>query len=122
MPMPVRKETYDFSPNDGRHIQCIDRIIRQLPIATLWLRGLCAQDLGDAYFRKLRQARNGLCTGTLMMVMLRIMAGSGSVVLVFMLMSMLADHVTDVMHHGMQIGYANPHTQKGEKQEQRSEQ
>ena len=122
--MPVRKEAYDFSPNDGRHIQCIDRIIRQLPIATLWLREMSAQDLSDVDFRKLRQARNGLCTGTLMMVMLRVMAGSGSVVLVFMLMlmSMLAHHVTDVMHHGMQIGYANPHTQKGEKQEQRSEQ
>jgi hypothetical protein len=110
MPMPVRKEAYDFSPNDGRHIQCIDRIIRQRPIATLWLRGVCAQDLSDVYFRKLRQAKNGLYTGTLMMVMLRVMAGSGSIVLMFMMMIMLAHLVTDVMHHGMQIGNANPHT------------
>jgi hypothetical protein len=55
-----------------------------------------------------------------MMVMLRVMAGRRSVMLMFMIV--LAHHVTDVMHHGMQIGYANPHTQKGEKQEQRSEQ
>jgi hypothetical protein len=118
--MPVRKESYDISPNDGRHVQCIDRIIRQLPIATLWLRGKSAQDLSDVYFRKLRQAKNGLRTCTLMMVMLRVMARRGGIVLVIMIV--LAHHVTDLMHHGMQIGYANPHTQKGEKQEQRSEQ
>jgi hypothetical protein len=55
-----------------------------------------------------------------MMVMLRVMARRGGIVLVIMIV--LAHHVTDLMHHGMQIGYANPHTQKGEKQEQRSEQ
>ena len=40
--MRVRYSAYDFSPNDGGHIQNVDWIIRQVPVATLWLRGTIA--------------------------------------------------------------------------------
>jgi hypothetical protein len=73
---------------------------------------MSARDPGNAYLRKLRQAKDRLHTGALVVVMLRVMAGCGGIVIMFMIV--LADLVTDVMHDRMQIGNADPHTQEGE--------
>ncbi len=98
MPIQVRKETYNFSPDDGRNVQCIDRIIRQVPVAALWLRGTSAVHLGNAQFRKFRQAKKRLHTNTLVMV-LRIMAGKRRFIIMFMIL--IAHFVAKAMHHGV---------------------
>lgn len=100
MPIQVRKETYNFSPDDGRNVQCIDRIIRQVPIAALWLRGTSTDQLSNAQFRKFRQAKNRLHTNALVMV-LRIMAGRRRFIIMFMIL--IAYFMAKTMHHGVKV-------------------